>query len=192
MADLAAASLRRLQGGRSRFSGCRRSSRVLASPAFAAETLIPLSGRLRYPHPADARHHSWHHRLLHRQRDRLLAGDAGRAESPRRERPSKPSATARARACSRRSSPPSRRCSSPGRRRMARASLSANLSARARRAERPGAACCASRSGSTRPPPTELTIAMQALADRGEAFNLMLTTERQRHVEADGSARAAA
>ena len=34
----------------------------------------------------------------------------------------------------------------------------------------------------------ELTLAMQALADRGEAFNLMLRTERQRHVEADGRA----
>jgi signal transduction histidine kinase len=34
----------------------------------------------------------------------------------------------------------------------------------------------------------ELTLAMQALADRGEAFNLMLRTERRRHVEADGRA----
>ena len=33
-----------------------------------------------------------------------------------------------------------------------------------------------------------LTLAMQALADRGEAFNLMLRTVRQRHVEADGRA----
>ena len=34
----------------------------------------------------------------------------------------------------------------------------------------------------------ELTDSMQALADRGEAFNLMLRTERQRHVEVDGRA----
>jgi signal transduction histidine kinase len=34
----------------------------------------------------------------------------------------------------------------------------------------------------------ELTEAMQALADRGEAFNLMLRTERQKHVEVDGRA----
>ncbi|MGB6346760.1 MAG: PAS-domain containing protein [Methyloceanibacter sp.] len=32
----------------------------------------------------------------------------------------------------------------------------------------------------------ELTAAMRALADRGEAFNLMLGTRRQRHVEVDG------
>ncbi len=32
----------------------------------------------------------------------------------------------------------------------------------------------------------ELTEAMRALADRGEAFNLMLGTRRQRHVEVDG------
>ena len=34
----------------------------------------------------------------------------------------------------------------------------------------------------------ELTEAMQALADRGQAFNLMLRTERQKHVEIDGRA----
>jgi signal transduction histidine kinase len=34
----------------------------------------------------------------------------------------------------------------------------------------------------------ELTEAMQSLADRGEAFNLMLRTERQKHVEVDGRA----
>jgi signal transduction histidine kinase len=34
----------------------------------------------------------------------------------------------------------------------------------------------------------ELTLAMQALADRGEAFNLMLRTERHKHIEADGRA----
>jgi len=34
----------------------------------------------------------------------------------------------------------------------------------------------------------ELIEAMQALADRGEAFNLMLRTERQKHVEVDGRA----
>jgi signal transduction histidine kinase len=33
-----------------------------------------------------------------------------------------------------------------------------------------------------------LTEAMQSLADRGEAFNLMLRTERQKHVEVDGRA----
>ena len=32
----------------------------------------------------------------------------------------------------------------------------------------------------------ELTEAMRGLADRGEAFNLMLRTQRQRHVEVDG------
>jgi signal transduction histidine kinase len=35
---------------------------------------------------------------------------------------------------------------------------------------------------------TELTEAIQALADRGEAFNLMLRTERHKHIEADGRA----
>jgi signal transduction histidine kinase len=34
----------------------------------------------------------------------------------------------------------------------------------------------------------ELTAAMQSLADRGAAFNLMLRTERHKHVEADGRA----
>ncbi|HEV3242579.1 MAG TPA: PAS-domain containing protein, partial [Methyloceanibacter sp.] len=34
----------------------------------------------------------------------------------------------------------------------------------------------------------ELTEAMQSLADRGEAFNLMLRTKRQKHVEIDGRA----
>ena len=34
----------------------------------------------------------------------------------------------------------------------------------------------------------ELIEALQALADRGEAFNLMLRTERQKHVEVDGRA----
>jgi signal transduction histidine kinase len=34
----------------------------------------------------------------------------------------------------------------------------------------------------------ELTEAMHSLADRGEAFNLMLRTERQKHVEIDGRA----
>jgi signal transduction histidine kinase len=34
----------------------------------------------------------------------------------------------------------------------------------------------------------ELTEAMQALADRGQAFNRMLRTERQKHVEIDGRA----
>jgi signal transduction histidine kinase len=34
----------------------------------------------------------------------------------------------------------------------------------------------------------ELTEAMQALADRGEAFNVMLSTERHKHVEVDGRA----
>src|SRR6478736_3949594 len=33
-----------------------------------------------------------------------------------------------------------------------------------------------------------LTEAMQSLADRGEAFNLLLRTERQKHVEVDGRA----
>ena len=53
-------------------------------PGLRGRDPDPVERGLRYPHPAHPRHHPWHHRLLHRQRARLPAGDPGRAESPRR------------------------------------------------------------------------------------------------------------